>query len=308
MSKIKKTLLASAAAPALLLSAFAAHAATITVYVAANFADTLVSLESRYDAAHGTTNTWNNVVGATGNLLTGIETGGYSTYSQADLFFAANVTAIGTLQSSYTTRITYYSPTTTKYGWIYAEGFLELYSNTSGVNVGPTASGGTNGLDNIGFPFSPTLVIANPGSAPYGCAAATLINNAYGLGWSNVCASTITVGGSSGLVTASDIGVTYNDVFSHTNTWGFVALSQIGSYDPDTYVLSYPTAKIGANGTHFPYDPGSSTYNPILQGAVKVNGTGSTALRDDFVSWLSNRDAQSILLKGGYRIPYPIFL
>jgi len=301
-SKFRQALLAGAAATAALLSPYAAEAADLTVYVAANFTGTAKVLLDRFQAVNAdyVGSTYQIAGGATGNLVTAIVNGGsYSsgtvTYPQADLFFAANTQALTTLATVSTTRLTYAGfDTSTHYGWVYAQGFLELLSSSPSVNV-------TNGLPSSpAWPLSPALVIAKPSTAPYGHAALQVLKANYSSLSTYTDGSAFPTTGTSGIVTASDIGLTFQDIVSSTFTWGFVALSQIATYNPDTYVMSYTYSN------HYAYQSGTD-YDPILQGAVKVQGTGDTGFRDAFVTWLASRDAQAILLKGGYAVPYPIY-
>jgi len=299
-NKLKQALLGAAAATTLLTSAYEANAAAITVYVAANFTTALAALEARYSAVVDTTATFTNVAGATGNLTTGIINGAYSTYPQADLFFAANTSAISQLETFGTTLVSYAGfDTSTRTGFVYAEGFLELLGSAA---FDVTANGlFSNG--NTGYPMSPALVIARPTTAPYGWAGLQVINQDYSETFTAGAAfPAVSTSVTSGIMTASDIGLTFAAVTGGTAAWGFVALSQIATYDPSSYVLTYTYTN------HYSYQPGPDTYSPILQGAIKVQGAGNVALRDAFTRWLSSRDAQSIILKGGYRIPYPNYL
>jgi len=297
-NQIRQALLGGVAATNLLLAPHAADAATITLYVAANFTGAAAQLCARYTAVTAPGNNCIIAGGATGDLVSGIKAGHYSTYSQADLFFAANTAAIHSL-ATIPTLVTYAGfDTSTNYGWIYAEGGLELYSARpiSAFDI-------RDGIDTItdGYPMSPALVIAKPNSAPYGFAALQLMNNLFGYTYTSSFAFPSTgVSTGTGIIAATNIGVTYDDVVNTTFQWGFVALSQIATYDPNAYVLNY-----GTNVNHRTYSPGPDTFDPILQGAVKVNGPGNKAFRDAFVLFLKSRDAQSILLKNGYTIPYP---
>jgi len=303
-SKFRQALLAGAAAATTLLSPYAAEAGGITVYVAANFTGTAKVLLDRFVSIYGdTTSTYSIAGGATGNLVAAIVNGGsYSsgtvTYPQADLLFAANTQALTTLATVSSTRLTYAGfDTSTHYGWVYAQGFLELYSASS-VDVSDTS--GSAGLPGGAYPFTPALVIAKPSTAPYGHAALQVLKANYsGM-------STFTDGfafpttSAAGVVTAADIGLTYQSVASQTASWGFVALSQIATYDAQALSLHYSTTN------HYAYESGTD-YDPILQGAVKVQGAGDTGFRDAFAKWLTSRDAQAILLQGGYAVPYPVY-
>jgi len=303
-SKFRQALLAGAAATAALLSPYAAEAADLTVYVAANFTGTAKVLLDRFQAVNAdfAGSSYQIAGGATGNLVTAIVNGGsYSsgtvTYPQADLFFAANTQALTTLATVSATRLTYAGfDTSTHYGWVYAQGFLELLSSNPSLNI---SSSGTAGLPGT-WPISPALVIAKPSSAPYGHAALQVLKANYSSLSTYTDGSAFPTTGTQGVVTASDIGLTFQDIVSSTFTWGFVALSQIATYDPVNYVLNYTYTN------HYAYQSGTD-YDPILQGAVKVQGTGDTGFRDAFVTWLASRDAQAILLKGGYAVPYPIY-
>ncbi len=302
----KKLLLTGTAVANLLLPAYGAQAGQVTVYVAANFAGTLQALENRYNGTHSFV-TFSSAVGATGTLKnailanTGITIGGIH-YPQADLFFAADVVTPQTIASS-STWAAPYTPTTTgtNYVWEYAIGQLELWTNNPGTDV----SGG--------LPFPPAnFVIANPATAPYGLAALQVLQAQYGY-------TTVTVGGPfvSPLFTSTNIGSTFDDVNNYnTPGWstpfiyGFVALSQIAVYNPETFAMTY-TAISGTSSyldlIPGPLSAGGDGYDPIVQAAVKINGPGSSSDRDAFVAWLQTRDAQAIMLQGGYTFPGPIF-
>ncbi|WP_157234754.1 substrate-binding domain-containing protein [Methylosinus sp. LW4] len=287
MSITKFTKLTSAVFAAVLTSYSSANATTIAIYTAANFNGTLSALISKYQATIDATAAFTVTSGATATLESNIISLGNTGTGQADLFFSADAShaeAVENYNSPNHTLVVPYTSSPLQYSWRYAQGYLVLWSN-NGTNV-------SGGLPN---PFNANFVIADPTTAPYGTAAQQLMS---GSPW--YYSSTIPGGY---VHTASTIGTTFTAVQNGTYAYGFVAASQVCTYDPNTSTKTYTNG--GSNGA-YPYNSG---YSDIIQKAVKINRTTRTTaesnLLDDFVSFLSSTDAQNIILSYCYTIPTP---
>jgi molybdate transport system substrate-binding protein len=251
------------------------RAETITISVAANFADTLTALTNSYIANVDPSADFIFKVGATTTLENQIISLGNTGAGQADLFLAANTDAPQDLYTNYSSLVVG-SPFT------YAQGFLVLWSNTNGVNI-------SGGLPN---PFTDDFVIANPSTAPYGLAATQLM---AGSPW--FYTSPIPGGH---VFTSTNIGTTYQAVYDTTYKYGFVAASQVCTYHPDTT----PPSKTYTGTSHHAYDSG---YSAIIQNGIEINRTtrtsGETDLLNDFVAYLSSTDGLTIIQSYCYATP-----
>ncbi|PKU22452.1 molybdate ABC transporter substrate-binding protein [Telmatospirillum siberiense] len=254
------------AAVALLLSQLplsAANATTnITVAVAANFTTPLSEIITAFTSQYsGTTVTV--VSGATGDLETNIinYNGSSSTY---DLLLAADKSHPDDLVATHAA-LTYDST-----DFLYAHGYLELWTNTTGVNV-------SSGLPS-GFT---TLAIAKPSAAPYGLAATEVLANVYGIDYT----------ADSRITQYSTIGTTYSAVNTGAKQMGFVARSQIC-----TVVNGVQTFSGVSHYGSYVSGPADSTtahdYDDILQYGVKLARSGRTAdettVLNNFVNFLLN--------------------
>ncbi|BGE88061.1 MULTISPECIES: substrate-binding domain-containing protein [Methylosinus] len=305
-SKIKELVLAGAAAAALMAAAPPAQATTtIYVAVAANFANPLNDIIGKFKTYALSTYGYDYDVtytsGASGNLLSQI-TGSCATtptcattnpnaWGHYDLFLSADVSRPLTLYSTYPSLVSTWttgaSPASANYLFEYAQGYLELYTNTGAWNV---SSGLPSGWTTKG------VGIAAPGSAPYGLAATQELWNAY------------TVTSTSALVhsTYADIASIYNAVVAGTETFGYVAKSQICSAG----AVNVPSTR------HQSISPSSTTYNAIIQdGVIIANTTARTRTAGEetelrlFVAYLNNHttsppsDTVTTLLNYCYGVP-----
>lgn len=237
----------------------AANAQTnINVSVAANFSTPLAEIITNFisdSAALGYDYSVTVTSGSTGNLEAAIITAGTS--NTTDLFLAADVSHVTDLYSNHLS-LTAGSP------FAYARGYLELWTNTTGVDV------------SAGLPTSFTsLAIANPTTAPYGKAAAQVL---YPSPYNVIAPSTDTR-----ITEYSDITATYNAVNNQTKPWGFVAKSQICQVINGTQTFS----GVG----HYSYTSG---YDNIIQDGIalavssRVSGDDRDTELTSFINYLQN--------------------
>ncbi|WP_020175955.1 substrate-binding domain-containing protein [Methyloferula stellata] len=297
MLRNKGQLLLGAAMAALLIgSAPKAEATTgsIRIAVAANFNDALndlITAWSVFEAGNGNTYTATAYAGATGTLVKQITSSSVSFY---DLFFAADTTTPNALFNSSTTFIS--GPPFT-----YAQGGLVLWSGPHN-SVDITASG-------LPYPLTTNLVIADPSSAPYGLAAATVLNDAP---WSLGLPTSTSAGYPVGFVNlGGNIGSVYSTLLTtNTYAYGFVAKSQVCraattapytaawnvySTPPNSgtvYAYEYYPEGGGSSAPNLPSPVptsdahGHHTFQAILQSAIQVKGTGSSAALQSFLAYL----------------------
>ncbi|WP_096704330.1 molybdate ABC transporter substrate-binding protein [Magnetospirillum sp. 15-1] len=215
----------------LAVAPFSLHAQTITVGVAANFSTPLSEIITKFQTANPgyyVTTTSKS----TGQLQADIIAGGTS--GPYDLFLAANAASPIYLHD-------YYSSLVVGDVFTYAQGYLELWSNKSGVDI------------SAGLPTNFTkTVIANVPNAPYGVAASQILAaDPYYVELPD-----------SRVDQKSDITATYNSVADGTYDYGFVAKSQIclnGSF---------------SGVSHHSYTSG---YDAIIQDGIKINRTARTS-------------------------------
>lgn len=264
---MKELVLAGAAAAALMAAPPQAQATTtIHVAVAANFANPLNEIIGKFKTYALSTYGYDYDVtytsGASGNLLSQI-TGSCATtptcattnpnaWGHYDLFLSADVSRPLTLYNNYPSLVSTWttgaSPASANYLFQYAQGYLELYTNTGTWNV---SSGLPSGWTTKG------VGIAAPGSAPYGLAATQELWNHY------------TVTSTNALVhsTYADIASIYNAVVAGTETFGYIAKSQI---------CSSGVVTVGST-RHQSISPGAGHYNAIIQdGVIIANTTART--------------------------------
>lgn len=258
-----------------------ANATSIYVAVAANFAGPLADIKSAFELDYpGDTFTY--TADSSGNITNAITSGnspGYDLFLSADSSFPATVYSAGWATAS---------------PFTYAKGEILLWSptNSSGLDV----SGGLESLVGGSFPHS--LVIANPSTAPYGTAAATVLSQSP---WS------ITTIPGSGVYTASNIDNTYAAVANGTYKQGFIAKSKVCRYDAATNTYSFnATGVIGATWKEYPYN-GAHPYSQIVQNAVGVVHSGRTSAQDtvlaNLISYLTGSTAQGVITHYCYLLP-----
>jgi molybdate transport system substrate-binding protein len=280
-------------AMALLGSALAAQAQTnINVAVASNFyisgtvgnspiADLIAAFQT---ANPGSTVTvvQNGSTGSLENQITGGNALG------VDLFLAADTAHPQDLFDNHFSLVVG-SP------FNYAIGTLAFYTNTSSVNV-TCGAGGSCGYNSTVYP---KVAIADPGTAPYGLAANTVLTGRYHL------AAPLS---SNPLVSEfSNIDTTFSAVQSQTVSVGFVALSQIcsGGVYPTARTLVYPPTDTSVSPVIF-------NYSPIVQAGIRIAHTRTPQQNAElaaFVAYLTdhstspNSQMVTTLLNYCYSIP-----
>ncbi|HEY0233698.1 MAG TPA: molybdate ABC transporter substrate-binding protein [Afipia sp.] len=268
----------------LISSSLASQAQTISVGVAANFADPLADIILAFQAAYGGT-TVNMTSKSTGALQADIIAGGTS--GPYDLFLAANQTSPQYLVTSYSSLVTPYP--SGNYPFHYTTGSLVLWSgNINPVNI-------DSGLPN---PLTTNFVIADPANAPYGYAAMQVLNTApWSLGLTPTSSYPV------GYVhTATNIDTTFAAVAAGTYPYGFVAKSQVCSNDGSGEVWS------GSHHHEYLYNDASHPYDQLVQYGVAINRSArtapQTAVLQNFINYLlSNADAKAIIESYCYTFP-----
>jgi molybdate transport system substrate-binding protein len=281
--RIKQLIQVGAVTTLLMSSSFAAHAQTISVGVAANFAGPLTDIIAAFQAAYGGA-TVTMTQKSTGALQADIIAGGTS--GPYDLFLAANQTSPAYLVSSYPTLVTPYP--SGNYPFHYATGSLVLWSNDSTVNI-------NSGLP---YPLTTNFVIASPSAAPYGYAAMQVLNSSP---WSLGLTTSTTF--PAGYVYAdSNIDTTFLDVNAKNYPYGFVAKSQVCSNDGsgETY--------IGTSHHEYLYNDASHPYDELVQFGVEITRSARTSAQttvlNNFVDYLlSSADAKAIIEAYCYTFP-----
>lgn len=258
-----------------------ANATSINVAVAANFAGPMGEIKSAFELDYPG-DTFVITSDSSGNITNAITSGnspGYDLFLSADTSFPATVYSAGWATAS---------------PFTYAKGEILLWSPTtsSGLDV----SGGLESLVGGSFPHS--LVIANPSTAPYGTAAATVLSQSP---WS------ITTIPGSGVYTASNIDNTYTSVANGTYKQGFIAKSKVCRYDAATNTYSFnATGVSGATWKEYPYN-GVHPYSQIVQNAVGVVHSGRTSAQDtvlaNLISYLTGSTAQGVITHYCYLLP-----
>lgn len=274
-SKMKK--LTVAASLVFLMTYSPAYAVdTIKVAVAANFGTPLSEIITNfqtdypdYEVAY--------TADSTGNLKSAIISGNAPGY---DLFLSADTATPQDLYSSYPSTVVG-SPFT------YAKGSLLLWSSTAnGLNV----SGG------LASPIADNLVIANPTTAPYGAAAATVLAQSP---WN------ITTIPSGYVYTASNIDATYSAVAAGTYKQGFIAKSKVCRFTPPS-TYTYTATGNTYSYKEYPYNDGAHPYNRIVQDGIRINHSrtsGQDAALAAFVSYLGGTSGQATISKYCYDLP-----
>jgi len=277
MSSHKLRALTLGAPVAFALAGAPAYATQINIGVAADFTNTLNAIISEF-VLYYPTYTFSVISDSTGNLKDAIDDSNPPPY---DLFLAADDTTPEGL------------PAAKKYGapFHYAIGSLELYS-------GPNALWNISaGLPNR--PFTHPIVIANPTKAPYGYAAAYILQQKP---WNIANLTTASNGNpADGVYTRSNIAITYAAVQAGTFYAGFVSKSAICQY--------YSGADhFPANTYHFEYVWDSLTtphYPEIIQdGVILTRSKAGEAAAKTFVNFLTtNKSALAIISRYCFQLP-----
>jgi len=225
------------------------------IAVATNFAEVALVLEQRFEAVSGQSLTL--VTGSTGKLYAQIVNG-----APFDAFLAADRWRPQLLEEDGRgvggSRFTY------------AVGRLTLWS----PDASRVADDGAATLAAMDFR---ALAIANPRLAPYGAAAAGVIE-ALGL----------SAGLQGRLVVGENVGQAYSMVATGNAELGFVALSQ---------VLDRAPAEAGSR-----WDVPVEMYAPIRQDAVLLTRAASNRAATGFLQYLRGPEARRIMLASGYGI------
>jgi molybdate transport system substrate-binding protein len=281
-----------------MMSSLSAHATTtIKIAAAANLTVPLATIIANFKSANPGYDV-TAVYDSSGVLeaqINGTCAGGCSANAPGyDLYLAADVDHPKDLIDNYSGSVYSYDSGKTLIN--YAIGTLVLYSNTTGVNV---SSGLPSGWSHV--------AIAVPSAAPYGKAAAQVLDRVYGI--HSLPDPKVDQ--------YSNITNTYNAVQNGSppsELYGFVALSQV--------CTQCNTSPVFTGTSHQVIASGPSTYDEIVQGGVQVarsrSGAEQTEL-DAFVQFLTGKDysysavspnGTATLLYYGYTLPsdpYPVY-
>ncbi|MDE2332110.1 MAG: molybdate ABC transporter substrate-binding protein [Bradyrhizobium sp.] len=261
-------------ASVLAMSPFAAHATTtINVAAAANltipFGDIIPNFQNQYASSGYMVSVSYASSSVLESQINGTCSGCTPNQPGYDLFLSADTNHPNDLINNYPSTVyAYNSPTTpAKYLFYYAVGALDLWTNTSGINV------------SSGLPAGWLKVaIADPSKAPYGVAAQSVLSNVYSITLPNAKVDEY-----------SNITNTYNSVQSGSEKYGFVARSQICTHGDTTPQYSGVSHQDIAASTATP----PTTYSPILQGGVEIAHTRTTDQQTEltvFVQYLTGSD------------------
>lgn len=268
MSMGLKKLMMGAAFACLVGTSAQAQTVTISVAAAANLTGPLMAIISDFQTHYAALNYQVTATFGSSGLLesqiNGTCSGCTPNQPGYDLFLSADISHPQDLITNYSSMVRAYNAPATpaKYLIQYVIGQLDLYSNTSGVNV---SSGLPAGWAKV--------AIANPTNAPYGLAGQQVLQNQY--------AVTLP---SSKVNQYADITATFNAVQSGTELYGFVARSQICN-------LSNTPPYIGQS--HQDIASGVGTYDPIIQGGVEIAHTrtaAQTLALTRFVQYLTGKN------------------
>jgi len=228
-----------------------AVAGEVRLGVAANFTDTTRELAQRFEAETG--HTVSASFGSTGKLYAQIRNG-----APFDVFMAADVRRPALIEEEQAgvpeTRFTY------------ARGKLALWS--------PTPDAFTDAERYLAQQSFSRLAIANPKTAPYGLAAQQVLEH---LGhWDSLQGK---------LVRGDSIAQAFQFVVSRNAQAGFVARSQVKSWDDDTGTL---------------WDVPQAYYQPIDQQAILLNRSAGKAAALAWMDFLKSDTATAIIRSYGY--------
>ena len=227
-----------------------AVAGEVSIGVAANFTETTRELAERFEAETG--HTVSASFGSTGKLYAQIRNG-----APFDVFMAADVRRPALIEKEQAgvpdTRFTY------------ARGKLALWS--------PTPDAFDNAESYLtDQPFA-RLAIANPKTAPYGLAAQQVLEH---LGhWQTLQGK---------LVRGDSIAQAFQFVVSRNAQAGFVALSQVKSWEEDGTLWYVPQAY----------------YQPIDQQAILLNSGANKEAARAWMDFLTSDTAIAIIRNYGY--------
>ena len=222
---------------------------TVTIAVAANFKTTLDALETRFEAS--TSYELDLVVGSTGKLYAQIVYGApYDVFLAADQARPARLIADG--QAVADSQFTY------------ALGRVVLL--------------GADDASALSDPETKRIAIANPDLAPYGKAAAQVLES---LGVADQIASKLVLG--------ENVGQAFAFVTTGNAQLGFVSEAQLRA----SAYSSAPTA----------WRPSSDLHDPIAQDAILLNRAADNAAARAFIDFLKTDTARDIISRYGYDLP-----
>ncbi len=234
-----------------LLVAWPVAAEPLRIAVASNFLAPAKSLAARYSAQTGQQVSVSS--GSTGKLYAQIVNG-----APYDLFLAANAREPARLEAQ--------GLTVPGSRFTYALGRLVLWS------ADPNRFADTPGDAWLRNRLEGRVAVANPNTAPYGAAAIQVLD-ALGVDYHRP----------GRLVTAENVGQTYQFVATGNVSAGFVALSQV-------------LAKPGGSYWVVP----ASDHDPIAQQAVWLKRARHNRAAADFVRWLRSRSSAALIAGFGY--------
>ena len=256
---------------------------TITIGVAANFTTTLTTITQNFinaQKALGNTYTIKLVSDSSGNLLNTITAkNGVNSY---DLFLSADKTRPDTLATKPALAIA-------SSEWLYAVGELEFWSpikNDASV------------VNGIRYPLTQNFSIANPATAPYGTAAATVLNTVSGGGIPWPVTGTYPNPPNAFVNVKANITLTKSAITATgAIKQGFIAQSSICTQSGTTKSFTK------GGGTHHTYAFNVAPTHPKIAqyGIQLVNSArtgGSVTLLNDFYTYLKTNTAALNVIKG----------
>jgi molybdate transport system substrate-binding protein len=298
MSK-KLKMIALCALPFASLSSNNALAAnpSIKIAVAANFNSTLGTLIGAYQILHPSTTIvpvsnssgvlYNTITGAAGGLA------GYTRGNSFDLFFSADKQRPDNLVNLPANA----GLTVSGSEWLYAVGELELWSPIANGQPGNVTAG-------LAYPLTQNIAVANPSTAPYGTAAATVLNTMSG-GVIHFPALTGTTypAGAPFVNIFPNISITKQQI----NAAG--AIKQGFIHQSAICILSGGVKTFNSGSHHtYPWNDPTYPHAEIAQYAVKLINTarpaGSTSdlLLTDFLNYMNSTAGQNTIKNACYSL------
>lgn len=233
------------------ISPAAAATTTINLAVAANFTATMNTLISAFKVVYPGTN-----VTFTSDSSATLQTQIINRTRVYDLFLSAD-------QQRPLDLATLYPALVIGSPFLYSVGELELWSPTTDIRAG---------LPSV---LTTPVVLADPNRAPYGTAAAQVLNSApWSIPWP---ATPYPPAGTPNIVTRSNISLTYSSIKNGTYAYGFVAQSQV--------CRLVKGVKTFSSGFHRTYRYNvKPKHNRIEQYAIKLVNTARTPAQNTVLS------------------------
>jgi molybdate transport system substrate-binding protein len=271
------------------MAATAANTGTINIATAINFYNTLNALKQGFLATHPSS-TYSYSINIAPDSSTVLENAiiagnGSSTY---DLFLSADKKRPDDLVTNHPTLII---PGTE---WLYSVGELEFWSPINNVSAGLT------------YPLTQNIVLADPSKAPYGTAAAVVLNeiSAGAIAYPPLTGTTYP-NGAPYVSTQPNISLTYKAI-SKTGSVkeGFInqsaictqSTSGVKTFSPSTWHHTYPW-----NDATYPH-PEIAQYGIKLVNTARVAGSGSDTLLTNFINYMNSPDGQNTIKKACYAL------